>query len=196
MVKRIKHEQGNSSFEFRRNVLEALLVSSITNESFKFPTIQEFILGEVLDGVIDYIGGTAGKVNFGEFIVDRNIFEKELVSYFNTEMEKYSKEKLSPNIKSAIIGLSNYSYINPAGPERPFPHTELYNHFNGFDIGRICPLTFESSFSLPSKFISQVKKEILPRFSSSEIKDIIGISKHMRKYVEKDLEFIGRNYQW
>jgi len=180
---------------YRRNLLEALLVSSVSKESFRLPTIKEFILNEVVNGTIEYIGGNAGQIDYKKFRFDRNTFEIELERYFEAEMKAYSKEKLNPKVNKAITKLCKHYFVYPTGPDRPYPHTELYTHFNGFGAG-ICPVIMESSFSLPQDTIIRVQRKVLPALSNPEKKDIEGIGKAMRKYIDRDLEFIERTYHW
>lgn len=189
-------KSDREEWSYRRHLLEAFLVSSVSEDSFRFPTIEEFILSELVNGTIEYIGGNAGNIDYQKFTYNRNDFEKELCNYFETEMSAHSKGKLNSDIREAIVELCGHYYVNPTGPDSPYPETELYTHFKGFCGGGICPVITQSSFSLSQDIIANVQKNVLPRFSDSEQKDIVGIGKSMRPYIDRDLEHIKETYLW
>jgi len=196
MAKKFDFKKDEEEWSYRRHLLEALLVSSVSEDRFRLPTIEEFILSEVVNGTIEYIGGNVGQIDYQKFRFDRNSFERELNKYFEAEMRAHSKGKLNPKFKKAVTKLCEHYYVNPTGPDRPYPYTELYAHFKGFGGGGICPVIMQSSFSLPQETIIRVQREVLPELSNPEKRDVEGISKAMRKYIDRDLEFIGKTYHW
>ncbi len=179
---------------YRKGILEAILVSSITEERYELPTIQEFVLSELVNGTIEYIGGDPGKVNYQRF--RQGTFERCLWGYYEEEIKLYSKGKLNPKIREAITKMVNYDIVDPSGPDRPYPKTELYTFFKGSMGGGICGVIMKSTFSLPQEITDKVKREIIPTLSNTERKTVEGIGKSMRKYIDEDLEFIKGRYRW
>jgi len=178
---------------YRDRILEALLVSSITEDNSRLPTIQEYILSEVVNGTIDYAGGNAGKINYQKFRHDRNKYENELIKYFKEEMSE-TKGEMSPKIRESIQKMTDCHWVYVPEPGDNYPTCELYGCFRGF--GGICPVTFHSSFSLPLELVVRVQKEVLPSLSKDERRDVKGIGKAMRKYINDDLEYIREHYHW
>src|SRR4030042_5959859 len=85
--------------DYRRHILEALLVAS-ASDSFKLPTIKEFILSEIVNGTIEHIGGNAGQIDYQKFRFDVG-FERKLYEYLVSEMES-RPGTLNPKVSKAI----------------------------------------------------------------------------------------------
>ncbi|MBI2663419.1 hypothetical protein HYX15_02695 [Candidatus Woesearchaeota archaeon] len=186
----------DDKFDYRKGLLGALLVSSTTENDFLLPTIEEFVLSEIINGTIDYINGNAGKLSYHDFRFNRNHFEREIWKYFESEL-KSSKRELNSKIMDSITTMCKYYMVTPDGPDRPYPETELYILFKGpFGSGGICPVLMRSAFSLPQELVLKVQRELIPLLSEAEKRDIKGIGKSMRKYISKDLGFIRETYHW
>ena len=169
---------------------------STTDKSFRIPTIEEFVLSEVVNGTIDYFGGKAGKVTYQK-MRNGNSFERALFEYFEKELKSHSKGKLNPHIRESIRKLCKPYSVNPTGPDRPYLQTELYVHFSGKPFGGgVCPVNMRSTFSLPQETVVKVEKEVLPKLSNPERRDVEGIGKAMRKFIDNDLGFIRERYHW
>jgi len=198
MVDASDFKRSVDELRYRRNVLEALLVSSISQESSWFPTIEQFVLSELVNATIEYVGGNAGQIIYQRFLHDEEEFEKHIYNYFKSEMERCSGEKkLDPCVNRAIDKLCEYYPVTPPEPFLPYNNVELYIHFIGGVFGEgICPVITESSFSLPYETVERFKRDLFPKLSESEKRDIIGIGKIMRKYIDSDLEFIKERYYW
>lgn len=194
MAKKIDFRKLNRDYIYERNVLKALLVASTSEDNLRFPTIKEFILSEVVNGTIEYIGGNAGEVNYQS---EGGAFEINLYKYFKSEIETHSKGKLNPKIREVLDSLCEYHLESPTGPDGSFLETKLYNHFKGRCGGYgICQLPTSSSFSLPQDLVIEVNRQILPSLSNEERRDILGIGKSMREYVDRDLEFMAQTSHW
>ncbi len=175
---------------FQKDILQALLVNSIVDENSKLPTIEQFILSEVVNGTIDYAGGKGGEIRYRR-IGHEDAFERLLWKEYEKRI-KGIKKKVAPKIESTITNMVKYYYIDPTGPARPYPRTKLYHCFEAY----VERLAYHSTSPLMERQILKVKEEIMPSLSESEQKSIIGISEEMRKYVEGDLKFIGKRYHW
>ena len=178
----------------RRKTLEALLFCSITDKDFRLPTIEEFILSEVVNGTIEYVNGEAGKIDYQTIRFRAGEFEKEITDYFKEEIAK-AKRKLEPKIQEDIEKLIKYEWVYVQEPGDNYPTCEVYEHFKGFFGTGICKAGMESTFSLAYKDAVKIQ-EILPSFTEQQRRDIEGIGKAMRKYINKDLEYIKNTYYW
>jgi hypothetical protein len=177
--------------EIRMNILEAILVSSVDEKNSMLPNIQEFILSEVINGTIDYIGGTSDE-NYVKRRNDQKFggYEKNIYENLEREIEK-SEKKLSPKVQKAIFKLCKNNTISPDGPAANYTSTDLYEFFR-----HILPHTFTSKISMPMNLLYHTKHEIYPKLSPEEIQDIEGIGKAMRKHIDIDLEYIRAHYHW
>jgi hypothetical protein len=180
----------------RRRILEAILVKSTNEDSYRLPTIKEFILSEVVNGTIYHTGGKAGKLNYQKFNypLDER-YENRLTEYFNDQMSS-AKKPLNPKIDDALKKMTQCHWVYVPEPSDNYPTCELYDHFHGFAGGGICPVVMESTFSLPQETVRDVQKNIIPSMSKAEKSDVRGIGKAMRRFVDEDLDYIRKHYYW
>ncbi len=183
--------------DFQKKILESVLVASILNDSqIRFPKRKELILNELIKGTINYIGGEIPKVSNLDLSEETNYNSRRICRCFETEMESPdAKILLSRNFRNAIGALC-YGRWHRTGKQ---PDYDIH-----FDVG-FYPLLEKilledvnslgynpKTFSLPLDFISKVKKQDYPNFSPDVLEDVLGVGKSMRKYIEQDLDFIGR----
>ena len=183
-----------NELRFRRNVFEALLVSSRDESNSYLPAIEEFILSEVVNGIIAYIGGNSGELQYRRGGDGENNFERVIVDYFSRELSTVPK-KLDVDIASAVVEL-----VKPKLQHEPrecsYWDTEVYAHFKGDWGCGICPVMMQSTFSLPQETVYRVKNKILPALSDLQRRDIAGIGISMMPFIAEDLKFIHKNYHW
>ena len=177
-------------------ILKTLLVSStiINEEIVGLPTIKQFILSEIINGTIEYVGGDAGQITYTQQKKDPNfsndLFADRICKHFEEEIKNYGMG-LDPNIRKAITKLVKYSPPQITGPELSEPYIPLYSLF--YELHP--PLT-TSTWSLPYETVRKVKDQILPFLFDSERRDINGIANCMRKYIQEDLTYIREHYHW
>jgi len=183
--------------EYERSLLEAILYFSKDKEKGYFlPTIQEFVLSEVVNGTIAYVGGNAGLVGYRKKSINHRIsFENDLCNYFKEEMEG-AKGKIDTKVKKAILEMTEIKWMYVPEPGDNYPTCRLYRYYKGFAGGGICNAVFQSTYYLDSHTISKVENEILPKLSNSEKRDVEGVGKAMRKFVNGDIEYIKSHYFW
>ena len=177
---------------YRINLIEAFLVSSMTKDKFMFPTIEQFILSEVANGVIKHIRGdnrNMPHINYQMFELKENEFEKNLVKELMFSIGLFSGI-MDSKVEKAITELCAPIWAGESY------HTELYEHFKGSAGMGICQTPMKSRFSLPYEVVVRAQRIIIPSFSDAERKDVEGIGKAMRPYIEQDLEFIKERYSW
>lgn len=186
---------------FDRGVLESLLFCSKTDEKYEFPTIEQFILGEVVNATIEFIGGKVdlNKTDYKLNRFDFRLFESELTEYFQEQINIHKSKNLSPNIQNSIVSLTSAYRVSPSGPDRPYFHTNLYTEFSISPIplftNYICNSRFQSIFTLDDK-TNQIAQKFLKQLPEKEKQNITEISKIMRKYIEGDLKYIRKTYHW
>jgi hypothetical protein len=188
------YEKEREEKLFRKSVLEAILVSSITPENARLPTINEYILSELVNGVVDYTGGKAGKVTYSDDGFEKNSYIRNITRYFKEEMQN-SKKKLTPLIQLSLDKMLEFIFVPYDRGEGYYPSSELYDFFSSPYIG-ICQAGAHSIFSLPYDLVMKVQNKTMPSFSEQEQKDIEGIGKEMRKYIDADIKDIGKTYHW
>ncbi|MFH1511180.1 MAG: hypothetical protein ABIF10_05795, partial [Candidatus Woesearchaeota archaeon] len=174
-------------------LLEAILYCATTEQKPMLPTIEQFVLSELVNGTIQYSGGNAGKLNYQMFLAEPKAFERSMWQYYH---QQAAKGKLSQDVYDSITTLVKYKMVNAGGPDKPFAQTELYTHFKGGAGYEICPVTFSSIFSLPYKTVLRVRNTTLPSYSRKEKEHVEGIGAAMRPFIEQDMEFIKKTYCW
>ncbi len=184
------------NLEYKANLLEAVIVLS---QAEKIPAQNEFVLSELVNGTIEYIGGDAGKIDFQSFrdeirrlgnVVDPfevDPFELVLSNYLNSEIRAHPEATISPKVRDSLVQLCRF---------RPFSKSHNTEFYVILSSMRGCnyPLSIESSFLLPYQSVKKVQNEIIPTLPETDKKDIEGIGKAMRKYIERDLEYIRKAY--
>jgi hypothetical protein len=172
-----------------KTFLEAVLVSSMTEDNHRLPTIAEFILGELVNGIMTYIGEKEPKMSYLNFKGTYG-FENKIFAYI-VDKSQLIGEKLDPKIKKIIDEITFVRIVHPY-PDDAYPVCSLYNIFKG----RICHVFNKSTFSLPYDAVIRTRKETIPSLSETERKDVIEIGQAMRPFIEQDLEYIKKNYRW
>jgi hypothetical protein len=179
-----KHDILKRSIEemdYKMVLLEAVLVSSISEENSRIPTVKEFILSELVNGTIEYIGADAGRFTY-QNLRDKGNYRWEICKYFKSEFDKHATGKLDPKILNALNSLCKL---------RDFSTTHTEELFR-----RICPVDMHSIYSPPYDSVLKMYKQTLPSFTERERENIVGIGKAMRKFIDKDLEYITKNFSW
>ena len=190
-----KYKRGMEKRMYRRKVLESLLVVATIEDGLGLPTINEFILSEVVNGTIDFVGGNAGQINYQQFRFERESFERKLIEYFEEEMGN-SRGKVNPKIRDAIQEMVKYHWVYVPDPGDNYPTCGLYQDFKDFCGTGICPISMQSTFSLPYDLVKRVSEKVIPSFSNAERKSVEGIGDGMRRFIEEDLEYIKEHYYW
>lgn len=188
-----EYQRYKDEKNYRQNILEAILVSSIDGNRNKFPAITKHILSELKNGTIKYIGGNAGRLTYTNSRIEPENLEKYFYKYLKSALDCNSNQELNPKIKEALEELCKPYRIEPTGPDRPFLSIELYDHL-GLTGNQISDIIIDRTFTILPEIIKKVEEKTLPNLTESEIKDITGIGKSMRKYIEEDLDFIKNIY--
>lgn len=188
-----EYQRYKDERNYRKNILEAILVSSIQENKNQFPAITKHILSELINGTIDYIGGNPGRLTYANSRIEPENLEKYFYKYLKCDLDCELKQQLNPQIRSTINELSKPYRVDGNGPDKPYLTIELYEHL-GLTGNQISDKRIGSTFTILPLIIKKVETQILPNLSESEIKDILGIGKAMRKYIQEDLDFIKKHY--
>ncbi len=180
-------------YTYRKNLLKAILLSSVSEKNCKFPTIEGFILCELVNGVIEYIGGNAGLASYQSF-PSRECALDELYTYLRQEIDN-KETGLAPKVKEALLSMCEPYWASDW--DGSHANTQLYDFICGVgDRGIRKVSRMEETFTLSQGITIKLEKEFFPKLSGQEKKDIQGIGKAMRKYIDKDLEYIAHTYYW
>jgi hypothetical protein len=177
--------------EYNRQFLEAIIFSSISEKSSEIPTIKEFILSEVINGTIDYIGGNVGKITYQNSTEngENDLFEIKICKYLKQEIHSHNNGLLEPKIMKALNDICKDHYKDFGDESRGCHTTELYDQF--LNISQ----DYEHSIFSPfTDTIPRNKESINHSFSAAEKTNIEGIGKAMRKHVDNDIIYIRKNY--
>jgi len=191
------HKKFKRDWLYQKGILEAMLHSSRTEDNLKLPTIKEFILSELVNGTIDYVGGEAGEFNYQKH-QDRHMdssYETRMWDYYN-EKTKDMKDRLNPKISKAINEMVKPEWHRPGGPDRPYCSTRLYDLFMGHWGSGICNVIMDSIFTLPYETVLKIENKVMPSLTETEKRDVRGIGKSMARFVDEDLRFINKTYMW
>ncbi len=180
---------------YDRDVLQALLyystIEATTEDDFMLPTIEEFILSEVVNGTLEYLGRDAGRIKYQDFKGGRNSFETAAWDYFEKESVLSDKD-IDPDVIASISRMIGYHIVYLDGPDGPYPKAGLYLTFKS-----VLPYgSMSSTFSLPQEVIYHVKKEVIPFLSEAARADVESIGKIMRRHINEDLGYIGEKYMY
>ncbi len=172
----------------RSRILEAILVSSTSRESFRFPAKKEYILSELVNATIECLGGKPRKVTYSQFhgyFTNIGEYEKRLLDYFETEVSKLKKE-IHPDLIESIRILTGSKLIPPScGLYEPELKCELYEEIDG-TFGLCRARAMESSFSLTQAVLFSTESFL--EENSEYREDIINLGKVMRKHIDKDFK--------
>jgi len=177
MVKPFNKEKYKEEYNYKKHFLEAVLVSSISDENSWIPTKKEYILSELINGTIDYIGGQAGKITYNNsrFTDDSDIFELNMHKYLMKNIRSHKNMELGLNIEKVLKNLCSSNSVTEHD-------VELYDFFR-----EICPVQGPSIFSPSYETVLRVRKEILPSLSLQERANIQGIGYKMRQFMDQDM---------
>lgn len=185
-------KKGNApeQIEFRSNVLEAILVSSMNEDENYFPSFKEYILSELVNATIEYAGGKPGMMSYVSFMNSDNVnmFERKITEYLNSEL--MHTKNICSTIKSAILRMTRMDRVEVSGPDHDYLDCELY-----IDVQHSLFGSFHSRDSLPYSLVRKVEKQ-MSKFNEEEKRDINGIAKAMRKYIEDDLKYVKAHYYY
>jgi hypothetical protein len=94
-------DHSPEDIRFQRKLVESLLAASAETGYQTFPSKSEYILSEVVNGTIDYLGGEGGKIRFypgsDTFQFHTQIYE-ELKNNLDSQ-----DEKLQPRINQTLL---------------------------------------------------------------------------------------------
>ncbi len=177
--------------EIRRIVLETLLYYATEKGEKVLPTMGEFVLSEVSSAVIEYL--TEKECNFAyRRYGNDNLWE--WLSGNNKLIERVVRDfggKLNADLQKTLMSLIRVSFDHDGAGDRVYFCwlTALYKRC-------ICDCRIKSTFSLSVEFIRKVENKTIPLLDEETIKHCQAIAKIMKKYINRDIEFIKKTYYW
>ncbi len=176
-------EQRIKEQKYRGNVLEAILVNTITAETSRIPAEKEIIIAALLNGIADYLGEIKDSdpvpITFIPYLY--TTFIGKCDKYLNKILEKHEKT-LTPKIRDALLLLMKSESASVDIRENSYDTCEAYKHLDRVIGVRAIPLergTFPISYEM---FVNAEK--FLLTLSFAELENIHIIGKIMRKYFD------------
>lgn len=182
--------------EFQGHILEVLVYFASSMGKNRLPTIQEFILSEVVAATIEYLTGkeyifTYHRMENGkEYITVADGWEWKTNEALSKAL-KQCGDKLNPPFREAIAELTKLTIHHDQTGGRGYD-SWLYTYYKL----SICQSWMVSTFSFSVEFINKVKKDIIPSLEPETLKHCKAIARIMKKYVKQDIELIKRRYHW
>lgn len=167
-------------------VLNAILASTITSETARIPSSERTLLNTFTEAVIKYIGSDNYSLQ-GEYTQYSKNRKGEIrhseIAIYETLEEALSKsgEKLAPETREAIQGLTKPYWVNPDGPDHQYITCEVYELFRGRIVPGIRPVfCLDFTFSPAYDWVLHSKK-VLAELPEAQRKDAEGIGKILRE---------------
>ena len=175
---------------YELNIVKTMLYFSTRDESIELPTIEELVHSEIIHAVVDY---ETGKESIYQPPRGDYKLEKEMWEYFKREVPQNGRLPLK--IHNALTHILEATWERDCIGDGEYD--SLFNTiFKGGFGGGICEVITHSTFSLPQILIQKVEKEILPPLPCEEKTVLETIGKNMRKYIDRDLDYIRKTYHW
>jgi hypothetical protein len=181
---------------YQGRVLEVLVYFASDKGEKSLPTIEEFILSEVVAATIEYLTGKEylftyhRSENGEESVVSAEHWEWK-ANEAMAEAVKQFGGKLNSPLKEALQEMTelimHFDETGGRGYESPLYHYYKY---------QICQSWFVSIFSLPTEFVKKVERETISSLEPETIKHCAAIAKIMDKYIKRDLNLIKNRYHW
>lgn len=189
---RKKRQQG----DFQRHVLEVLIYFASERGRNRLPTIEEFILSEVVAATIEYLTGaeycfTYHRLEDGrEYFTVADGWEWKTNKAMAEALDRFG-DKLNPVLSETLKELTKleFHYDAMGGKGHDSWLYTWYKH-------RICHILMVSTFSLSVEFVEKVKKEVIPLLDAETLQYCKAIATIMKKYIRQDVELIKRRYRW
>lgn len=177
------------------NILEAVIYFASNKGKMRLPTIEEFVLSELVTSTGEYLSGRKDFSGYfrrrenGKHCLHNDNWQIKMSQFVEDLFSKFGG-KLPREFSEALKQLVTL--------EHQYSHGEkwwdclLYDFYK--DQTKCNPMI--STFSLSVEFVDRVESNILFLLTQEEIEHIKAIASCMERYVEEDLEFIKKQYHW
>jgi len=201
MNQKLKEMSWIERFNFERILLRSILAHSVSHELPKLPAHNKLVYNELINGIVAYVDGDAGRIKFGrkdadqigEYKFDYSSYDRNgcfypfVFVYFQQELENADK-RLTRSIEESLVEL-----LNP-GLGLIYARTCFDNDFDGGGLGGICdsyPTVGEGTFTLRDEIINNSRRIMRSDYFTKHQKaDIRGIGESMRPFIKEDIAFI------
>jgi len=182
--------------EFQGHILEVLVYFASNMGKNRLPTIQEFILSEVVAATIEYLTGkehifTYHRMENGkEYITVADGWGWKTNEALDKALEQFG-DKLNPPFREAIAELTKLTIHYDQTKRRGYD-SWLYTYYKH----SICQNWMVSTFPPSVEFINKVEKDVIPSLDSETRQYCKAIACIMKKYIKQDIELIKRRYHY
>lgn len=183
-------------WDFQRHVLEVLVYFASEKGQKRLPTIEQFVLSEVVAATIEYLTGQEylftyhRSENGTEYIREADDWEWKTNKAMAETLERFG-DKLNPALRKALKELTEIKFSSDAMGWKG-TNSSLYTWYKH----SICFSGMVSTFSLSVEFINEVEREVIPELGAKTIRHCQAIAELMKKYLERDFDLIKRKYHW
>ena len=178
------YEKRRDEFVFKRDFLKSILMVA-SEESQRIPAEYQYVLGELVWGTVDYLGGKSCGVGYKNNL-DNSALHNGLWKILNGHLQIF-RWKVDEKIFNALRGLVE-PHTHHAPPDRPYFSCELHDCYDSAE--GIIRIRTHSIAPLPTDW------KISVEFTENQKKDMGGIGNAMRPYLKEDLEHISKTYRW
>ncbi|MBD3361182.1 hypothetical protein GF358_00110 [Candidatus Woesearchaeota archaeon] len=159
----------------RESILEAILVSSITETETTVTTRKDKILKILAMATVEYLQGDT------HAIARHNLGANYIASIFldlRAQLQEHP-DKISRRISQALLKLTEPEQIDPRGPDRPYDTCEVYEFLGPHYMNLLPRIT--SELEITYRMVINAKKTIAD-LTTQEKKDVSDIGKIMRAH--------------
>lgn len=181
--------QGSPVVELDKHSILYLLLYLATDEGRKpLPERWQFLTSEVAGGLFEYLTGQEFRPTYSYFLMPHGM--EDWGSYVNREVERAFTEhedKISHELASALKSMLHFEWSHDHGEswsDNPIRFMMLFGR------GPIMSRTFH--LTVPNA--EEVKNTIIPALSERVLSECRQIAELMKKYVQKDLEFMVEHH--
>ena len=169
---------------FRHSILEGLMYSASDRGQNKLPSKWEFITSEIVGAVYEYLTGDEFKQEYREH---RGPYDDHWVDIVNKHLLALDgQRRFSQSLAGALLYWLHLDWKYDRGEswwEGQIRHWFLFGFRQGFD----------STFALTVPEAKQFE-EGLQKLDSDTRRHLENIAEIMKKYVQRDIEYIERHY--
>lgn len=189
-----KHIKDMMEFRKRKLLFKAILASTPTNKNKNIPSEEQYIYFELINGIIHYVGGEAGKISPKKFSHRNFGFEYDLEKDLKEELKLH--KKLPNKLEKDLLRMVHpYQLDHGFQASDATTECEVYQFLGNFIGSEILLYPDKSINLLQEKVIDEAKKTI-ESYDELTRESVIGIGKSMRKYIELDIPEIKRTHFW
>jgi len=188
--------KGLKKADFQGRILKVLVYFASDMGRIKLPTIEQFVLSEVVAATIEYLTGDEYLFTYRRTQDGKELpgvadgWEWRTNEAMVQALEQFGS-KLNPSLREAIKELTHLEFYSDGIMTKGYLNM-IYTTFKH----AICHSWLISTFSLSVEFIEEVRRSVIPSLNPETLRHCQTIAEIMKGYVERDVDLIKRRYHW